>query len=198
MVDGTSQYAWGTVTPSGIEALTSYLQIDSNDVFTDLGSGIGNVIAQMHCNTRLKTVRGIEFVTSRHLAAQANLETLKRRGLLDPNRKILLVNGDVQEEDFSDSTVVLASCASWTDAILSSVQKLCEANQKLKYLITTQKLKNTSLRLLGEVWDMETSWSGCLSPYQIYSNIQSVRLQRPPVVSLLDPRACRSSLAGEV
>ena len=57
---------YGTITPKGIATLLSHLEINSNDTFLDLGSGIGNVVVQFALNSNVHKARGIEYVKSRY------------------------------------------------------------------------------------------------------------------------------------
>ena len=48
---------------------TNKNSLQPDDVFYDLGSGVGNVCAQVFLNSNVGRVKGVEFVPSRHTIA---------------------------------------------------------------------------------------------------------------------------------
>lgn len=105
---------YGTITALGVRTICAYLDIKPSDVFTDIGSGIGNVVLQICCSTPVKKARGIEYVKSRHLRAVRNLQSFQTKYSTEPGRELSLVNGDAFQLDFSDSTIVFASSTALT------------------------------------------------------------------------------------
>ena len=51
---------YGTLTPEGVSELINHLNIDNNDVFTDLGSGIGNIVMDFAANTDVKLFPSVQ------------------------------------------------------------------------------------------------------------------------------------------
>lgn len=166
--DDTIAAAYGAIRPPALRALLAKLQIDGTDVFTDVGSGIGNVVLQVYANYPFRKVRGIEYISGRHLEAVQNLEKYKQRVGGTLSREVELIDGDICKEDFSDSTIVFASSQCMDDKVLDCVKTRCEANRNLKYVVTGRPFASTSLRLLEEIRGLNTSWSDN-SSYWIYS-----------------------------
>eukprot|EP00931_Biecheleriopsis_adriatica_P116620 TRINITY_DN92242_c0_g1_i1.p1 TRINITY_DN92242_c0_g1~~TRINITY_DN92242_c0_g1_i1.p1 ORF type:complete len:286 (-),score=55.31 TRINITY_DN92242_c0_g1_i1:37-894(-) len=171
-------YAYGTINPRSVDAILSRLQFDSTDVFSDIGSGIGNVALQVYANTAMRRVRGIEYLQQRHLDAVKHVQDFKRKYGVDEAREILLVNGDVCKEDFSDSTIVFSSSTCFDDRGMECLTTRSESNPHLKYLITSRELApSTKLRPLGVINNLETSWSTKKDvSYWVYSNKPGVKL----------------------
>mmetsp|Transcript_39679 Transcript_39679/g.91706 ORF Transcript_39679/g.91706 Transcript_39679/m.91706 type:complete len:293 (+) Transcript_39679:54-932(+) len=170
-------YAYGTITPKSVRAVLRKLQYDASDVFTDLGSGIGNVALQVFANTPMRRVRGIEFVKERHRDAERHVEDFKKTYQVSKDKEILLVNGDVCKENWADSTIVFASSTCFDDRAMECLRQQCEANPKLKYLVSSRELPPTKLRSLGVLENLETSWSTESDvPYWVYTNIPGMKL----------------------
>ena len=159
---------YGTITPDGVEKLINYLNITSDDIFTDLGSGIGNVVAQFAETSPIKKARGIEFLKSRHNAA------INYINQLNSNKNIELINGDIYKEDYSDSTIVFMCSTCFSNELMEHIVKTLENNPNLKYLITQKIISSpTKLNYLGNI-TLKTSWNPeCV--HKIYSNtLQSI------------------------
>ncbi|CAE7558562.1 DOT1L [Symbiodinium natans] len=153
-------------------------EVISSDVFTDLGSGIGNVAVQVYANTPMRRVRGIEFVKERHNDAVRHAEEFKRTHQVDKDKEILLVNGDVCKEDWSDSTIVFSSSTCFDDRAMECLRRNCEENPKLRYLVSSRELPPTTLRPLGVFENLDTSWSMKSDvTYWVYSNVPGVKLR---------------------
>lgn len=174
--EDTITYTYGTIKPKGVRAVLQRLQIDKNDVFTDVGSGVGNVVLQVFANTPVRLARGIEFVKARHANAVQYAESFKNKFRVDPAREISMVNGDACKEDYSDSTIVFANSKCFNERLLECLKASCESNPNLKYLITFGRLPNTKLRFLGDVSGLETSWASEGEQYSIYTNRPGVQL----------------------
>ncbi|CAE7660522.1 dot-1.1 [Symbiodinium microadriaticum] len=171
-------YAYGTITPKSVRSVLKRLEFEPSDVFTDLGSGIGNVALQVYANTPMQRVRGIEFVKERHNDAMRHAEEFRRTHQVSKDKEILLVNGDVCKEDWSDSTIVFSSSMCFDDRAMECLRRLCEENSKLKYLVTSRELPPTTLRSLGVLESLETSWSTRSDvTYWVYTNLPDVKLR---------------------
>ena len=72
---GPLERIYGEITPRGITALLSYLDLDQQDVFYDLGSGFGRMCIQVYLLAPMlhKSV-GVELVCYRHEIAVENLQ----------------------------------------------------------------------------------------------------------------------------
>merc|ERR1719464_448455 len=111
---------YGTIKPAAVRTILGRLRLDSSDVFTDAGSGIGNIVVQALANSPVRIARGIEFVAERHQRALTRAgEFMKKYGKsIDPSRKLELIKGDICEDDFSDSTVVFAASQCFTSKVM--------------------------------------------------------------------------------
>jgi len=173
------EHTYGAITPKGVRALIERLDIDSSDVFTDLGSGVGNVVLQFYCQTPVKRARGIELLHGRHLEAVKHIEDFKSKYGTASDREMLLVNGDLRKVDYSDSTIVFTSSTLFGWGLLDDLRDKCESIPRLKYLITQEPLGNTQLRLLGGINEVSTSWTSGSSGsvYRVYTNRPDIELR---------------------
>jgi len=173
------EHTYGAITPKGVRALIERLDIDSSDVFTDLGSGVGNVVLQFYCQTPVKRARGIELLHGRHLEAVKHIEDFKSKYGTASDREMLLVNGDLRKVDYSDSTIVFTSSTLFGWGLLDDLRDKCESIPRLKYLITQEPVGKTQLRLLGGINEVSTSWTSGSSGsvYRVYTNRPDIELR---------------------
>jgi len=82
------------------------LKITKNDVLYDLGCGVGKVAVQAYLDFPFKKVVGIELSRTRLEYANEVKAELKERKLLDKNRKLEFVLGDITEANIADATVI--------------------------------------------------------------------------------------------
>mmetsp|Transcript_40231 Transcript_40231/g.87994 ORF Transcript_40231/g.87994 Transcript_40231/m.87994 type:complete len:326 (-) Transcript_40231:37-1014(-) len=168
---------YGTITPTGVRTILNLLDIDSSDVFTDLGSGIGNVVLQVGANTPVRKARGIEFLRGRHAEALRHLADFKRNYTFDSQARIEFVNGDMTKDDYSDSTIVFADSVAFYPTLMKDLQRRCESNARLKYLITYRPLEATSMKFLGAIPDVKMDFLRYGVKFNVYSNIPGAKLR---------------------
>lgn len=178
-------YTYGTIAPPGVRTVLDHIKFDSSDVFTDVGSGVGNVVLQIYANTPIRRVRGIEYIKARHDDAVRHVGEFKKLYKIE-SKELLLVNGDACKEDYSDSTIVFASSTTFPPELMDCFRKTNEANPRLRYLITQKPLGPTKLRYLGDLTTVDTSWSDG-EPYRIYTNVPDVELTSKEGVEMVRP-----------
>lgn len=86
---------YGELTDSGATTAFAWLNLTSDDVFCDCGSGIGRLVLQAALETPVKRAIGVEFVASRHASAGIALERLLAKGFSLDDR-VEFVHGDLK------------------------------------------------------------------------------------------------------
>jgi hypothetical protein len=69
MVDSVAgEYAstYGEITPAGFRALARRVGLGAQDVFVDLGSGVGRAVVQAALENGVRRSAGVELAASRH------------------------------------------------------------------------------------------------------------------------------------
>lgn len=87
---------YGELRDEGVVKVFGWLNLTSDDVFCDLGSGIGRMVMQAAMETPVLRSIGIEFIASRHVTAGKALMRLSAQGHLSDG-KVNLVQGDLAE-----------------------------------------------------------------------------------------------------
>lgn len=157
---------YGELTVAGVTELARYLEMGGQDVFYDIGSGIGKLVLQLACTLRLKRIVGIEIAGERYDASRIALERARGLGLLK-TADCVFRHEDALKSDLSDATVVYTCSTCFPDALLyrlaSKVAQLT-TNPPFITLKPLHPKKPRSLELIDGI-DLAASWSPRLSAY---------------------------------
>ncbi|MEL6539343.1 MAG: hypothetical protein AAFP93_01020 [Bacteroidota bacterium] len=152
---------YGEIVPDSMRILAEKIQLSSQDVFYDLGSGVGKFPIYMHLATPVKKSVGIELAPSRHRSAQGALDRLKSKGVIkaDTERQISFIHGDMTEVDLSDATFVFLCATCFSSELM---EKLMECFMALKpglRIATLKRLPEHPRFLLTDSLALRTTWS---------------------------------------
>lgn len=160
---GVQSGTYGEITPQGVERMLQKLKtghefcLTDEDVFLDLGAGVGKVVLHVFLATAVGTVVGVEWGEKRCakalLARDRLLENVLRHHAPDAagpevqamqelfKEKVRFRCEDVARTDLSAATVVFFCCIVFEEQTVKRVaQKLLENAKKLRFFITTQKV----------------------------------------------------------
>lgn len=132
---------YGEIEEEGLQNLIKYLNIDKNDIFYDLGSGLGKVVLYFYIETSVKTSIGIEFYKKRSMEAEQVLKKLykKKPQLLDDNRIITFQNSNIKDVNLDDATIIFMCSECYSPELLDTIYDKIKNNKNLKYLISIKK-----------------------------------------------------------
>ena len=94
---------YGEFTKKGVESYINYFKknLTKDDVFYDLGSGLGKMVIHIGEHSDVKKSIGIEFSNERHDIAVDIKKTYANR-----NNRISLINGDILKRNLHDATII--------------------------------------------------------------------------------------------
>ena len=94
---------YGEFTKKGVESYINYFKknLTKDDVFYDLGSGLGKMVIHIGECTDVKKSVGIEFSNERH-----NIAVDIKRKYANRNNRISLINGDILKRNLRDATII--------------------------------------------------------------------------------------------
>lgn len=124
----------GELSPRGTLKVIEMCDIQEDDVFVDIGSGIGNVVAQVAIQTKARLVIGLEM--------RADLVRLSRQLMVDGRQafpalnRVQLIEGDITATEVGESvitqaTVIFANNLLFTPLANRALHALCS---QLPYL----------------------------------------------------------------
>jgi hypothetical protein len=124
---------YGTLQLAGVEQMLRHISMGPNDVFFDLGSGAGGVVAQVFCSTAVRRAVGVELSLKRVQLAPPNITTqppdeddaIATAG----GREMSFLTANFLDVDLSSATVVFSNSIVFTDAtalaMVSKIEREC-------------------------------------------------------------------------
>ena len=156
--DSDNQFlTYGYIENNCIDNIIKKLNINENDVFYDLGSGIGNVCFKISYSTKAKSC-GYEIVDSRHeVAENINSDFSK---IKDMNNKVSLIKDDFTKikNGLNDATIIFTDSIMFSKELLKKVEDLAYSSPNLRYLVSMKKLDNSDKFEYIETSSCEASW----------------------------------------
>jgi len=150
---------YGEITYEGMQTLTKKLKLTSNDVFYDLGCGIGKLVIYMYLVNPIKKSVGIEMVSQRYKGADLALELLRKEGLLHCNRSLIFIHNNIRNEEFSDATVIFMSSLCFSNELMEELnQRFSKLKKGLRVISLIPLPENTRLSL-KDIDHLPMSWN---------------------------------------
>lgn len=130
---------YGEINHQAMNKLLNYLKLGPQDVFYDLGSGVGKVIIQTLLTTPVKLAVGVELSTTRHNYAQ---RAVKRAAKWDPSIKnrVRLINKDLLTIDLKPATVIYTCSTAFSQTFMNKLTKRLASYKHPFRLISLQDL----------------------------------------------------------
>ncbi len=160
---------YGEIKYDSLQTIFNDLNIKSSDVFYDLGSGVGKVIIQAYLNFPFKKVVGIELSPTRHNNALKAREELVKRNLINPNRKIEFIQGDIAELNLCDATVIYMCSTCYPVELMKKIAEKCSNLKKGMHVISLKSLPDYQDYgfILEKEYSLPMTWSEG-SPVYVY------------------------------
>lgn len=137
---------YGEILYTELEKIIKTLNITDQDIFYDLGSGVGKIPLQFFLTTPVKKSVGIEGFPKRHQGALLAFQEVHQDfPILFKERQLIAIEGNYLEQDFKDATIIFVAC--FEESVLGSLTKLLQECDNLKYLISLRPI-STQLPLL--------------------------------------------------
>jgi len=187
---GNLQY--GEITYEGMKALYQALDFQEDDVFYDLGSGVGKLTLYVALKGEVKRSVGLEIGIKRHAVAEDAcsrlLEELQsRRGNQSSNLICTWSNpcvllADIRENTYQDATVTVLNNLCLDKAVESRVlENLTKCPSLRRIICVVQISPRPRFKLLRTV-RVACTWAK-VSVWHIYCMLPPLPLKAPSVVS---------------
>jgi Histone methylation protein DOT1 len=143
---GLSHFNSGEIAPIGVTAIVQAINLQANDVFVDVGSGTGSVLAQIVLQSQVSRVIGVEI---RQDLAQKSRESIELASAKYPAlRKIQIFTDDVKNLKWptmirlSESTVIFANNILFEPEVnLALLELICHFSKRhdLRIILISQR-----------------------------------------------------------
>ena len=153
---------YGELLPTSVTELINKLNVNHNDVFYDLGSGTGKIVAQFYLETMAKKVVGVEISQSRYACSERMKQYLNEK-IVKHNQIIEYINNNICKVDFSDATIIYLCSTCFDNKLLDWVIEKIKQCNKIRAILTLKNFDNPSqLTDMGfncEIISTPSSWS---------------------------------------
>lgn len=183
---------YGEILYESAQVLLEDLQLTPQDVFYDLGSGAGKLIAQVYLTTPVKKAAGIELSPSRCNMAQTRAPYLRKIAEVTtrfncditaainqkpvqqtrclPSKELIFSQENMLKADLSDATVVFMCSTCFSDELMHNItNKLAGLKEGLRVITLKDLPPHKDFKLVRN-YQLPMSWSksSAGSPVYVY------------------------------
>lgn len=157
---------YGEITYGSLNQLLSFLNLSSEDVFFDLGSGVGKVILYTALTSKVKKAIGVELSTTRYNDA---LAALLNAQYFDPSlsKRCEFKNDDLMNIDLKPATVIYTCSTAFSLSFMRQVTERLSTFPHSFRLVTLQDLPIEKDFTLINIMRLDMSWTR-KTPVYIY------------------------------
>lgn len=160
---------YGEILSCDFSKLYQDCHFTSNDVFYDLGSGKGQLLAHVFIETCVKKSCGIEIVDSLAMQSKINVEKVRQTfpASFTDSRELSIHHGSFFDISFDDATVIFINGLCFGQAFLLRLATILNKLPYLRLLITSRAIPELTLTF-KKTLRLECSWDTTL--FYIYTN----------------------------
>lgn len=152
---------YGEILYPSVNKLLSVLNLTSEDIFLDLGSGLGKVVMQVFLKSDAAQALGIEYELHLHIQAQSAATTLLSRLPLT-QRRLHFLHADFLSCAYQSATVVLAGSPCFSPDMLFLLAQRLEQTPTLHTVLSLRPLPMLKRFRYITTMRIECSWDSSL------------------------------------
>lgn len=154
----------GEILYGSIHKLLPYMQLTMHDIFADLGSANGKIIAQIFLTTAVKRVVGIEIVPELHKAAYEVSQRIQSEcpQFYENDRKMILMQGDFLRIPLEAITVVLTNATCFPPSLVAELGKVINKTPSIRAVFSLRPIFTLERLAFKKVIPIECSWDTAL------------------------------------
>jgi len=149
---------YGEILYPSVNKVIGYLDINENDVFYDLGSGIGKVPLQFFLKTPVKKAYGVEASKKRNDHAIRVYEHLKLEfpELFKTGRQLGCMESNFLEADITDATIIYTCSTCFNEELLADIGSIVDRCPNIKYVVSMKPIP--SKLPFDTILEIECTW----------------------------------------
>ncbi len=152
---------YGEILFDSLKIILDDLQLTDQDVFYDLGSGVGKSVVQVFLTTPVKKAVGIELSPTRCARARQAEQILKKEDKVPLDKEFSLCEGNFLETDLNDATIIYMGSTCYQSELMQAITEKLSAvpAQNNLRIVSLKKLpENTTFELIKE-YRLPMTWS---------------------------------------
>ena len=152
-----SSPTYGEIMPTATDRLIEHLAMKGDDVFYDLGSGVGKVVLHVAMRAPIRRVVGVELARRRHRIARRMLDHVRATGLVRA-RECELRCADFMRVPMGDATVVYTCSTAFPTPFMNELAaRLARLTTGLRW-VSTQDVDDNPWFVLEDQLRLDMSW----------------------------------------
>lgn len=154
----------GTILYESVQKLLHVMQLTENDVFTDYGSGNGNIVAQVFLNSLVKEAIGIEIVEACHQQAIYIADRIQKElpHFYNNNRKLTFINSDFLKAPINTTSVAFVSALCFPPQLLHQLGTLINNLPNIRMVLSLRPIKTLQRLHFKKTIHLQGSWDSVL------------------------------------
>lgn len=149
---------YGEITFDGLEALFKDLKVTKNDVFCDLGCGVGKACAQSLLTTPMRKSIGVELSKTRISDAQKAKQRLQKKRRLG-KKEFILREENILDADLNGVTVVYMASTCFSSELMKKVTDKLAGNKNKLRVLTLKQLPAHDKFVYVKTYNLPMTWA---------------------------------------
>jgi hypothetical protein len=154
---------YGELLFPSVDKLINRAKLKLNDIFLDLGSGLGKCALQIFIKSDVSKIVAIEAATALHQQAMDIYHKVKKDCpfFWDDGRETALICDNFLKCDWQDATVIYTCSTCFTPELLFLIGEKINQHSKIEQVFSLRPLPTIKLPL-KQVFGVECSWDSAL------------------------------------
>lgn len=155
---------YGEVLPQSVDQLLDQVPLTEEDVFYDLGSGLGKLAIQVFLKSSARKVYGVEILPNLHeYAVSASLKMRAELPMFHSGGRVLtFILGSFLDVPLVDATVVLVASPCFSPAMMQALEKKIEATPSIHSVLTLRPMHGLKRLVFKKAIRVQCSWDSAL------------------------------------
>jgi hypothetical protein len=150
---------YGELTHRGVGQLIQALQLEEEDVFYDLGSGLGKVVLEVAMTVPVRKSIGVEIAQGRHQVAASVLRRARRQDLIIAHA-CTFRNQSLLDVSLRDATAVYCASTCFSYNTMNRLaRKLADLNREIRLACLTTIFRKPREMQLEKTVYLNTTWN---------------------------------------
>ncbi|MFH1462006.1 MAG: hypothetical protein ABIF12_03610 [bacterium] len=169
-VNKNGSAVYGEIKYESLKTILDDLKPNKNDVFYDLGSGVGKATVQASLDYKFNRCFGIELSKERHEQAEKICKLLKKDKKISRYHNVIFKNQDIAKTNFKNASIIYICSTCYPESLINILMKKFKDLKPGTRILTLKSLHLTKNLELVKTYNLAVSWSKS-SPIYLYKII---------------------------
>jgi SAM-dependent methyltransferase len=163
----TDSLTYGEMLYPSVKKVLTTLSLRPEDIFLDLGSGLGKFAIQVFMQSQVQQVIGIEMRTELSESACEALQMIKQEFPIfwEKDRKLQFLHGDFLKLNWEQATIAYCCATCFRPELLNAIGDKLNQETSVQQVLSLRPLPTLTRLPLKKVFTVECSWDSALCYY---------------------------------